>query len=434
MNFYYRNYFFRFLSHLSLCFLGLSCSKKFIDVKFSSFHLPVEGYQELSTLLVIMDQDAPVHLRGELQRQLSDCSPFAKIEFQQESLSFAQLKRDGISNFFKAYIAKNKLAQKSQGMLILDLAHQKIDNNLERSKAIQYNDEEQYLWFANHAFPDEFGFAKRLYLAPEQKLKSQSILIRNHIYEWKFPFVFYNRVSNQVIAQDQLLQRSMLSNFSKSPALKHQDVEKKILEGMAHSLKQQVCAGTTQVEQIYYHPKKDQAALLVNEGVDLAKENRWPLAATKWKNALLQNKNDAIAHHNMAIYLEKSGKLAEAVVHLKKAASGENQAFILKPRHQSFSKQYEQISDSDTILAQISFVSSGNWVHVQGFDQELSLDRSYSIYRIDAIRDRQLKSIGTHMREVGTIRIMERTERFWLGRIEQSTVDYPIKAGDFIIR
>jgi len=175
------------LSLLASCILLFNCSKTFLDVEIQTFQIPVERYQELSTLIVVFDQDLPQNFRNDFQQKFATCSPFSQIKYHQEAVDFAQIKRGGTQDYLKSYLLKNNNLQQYHGIIMIDAAHQKLDNNLERSTAYRYIDQANYQWFPNYASPSssKHGYGNRFELAPERKTASQSILIRNHIYEYR---------------------------------------------------------------------------------------------------------------------------------------------------------------------------------------------------------------------------------------------------------
>lgn len=422
---------------LSSLLLGVSCSKKFHDVEFERFQLPAASYQELSSLLVVFDQKLPARFRNEFQQQFNSCRPFTQIQYLQEPIDLRRLPRKGVQDYIKQTLSQGAQGQfkSSHGILLIDLSHQRIDNNLERSTAYRHADESSYQWYPNFATPSvkSRGYADGYQLAPTRKTARQNILIRNHIFEYRINFLLYNRVVNQVVSQNHILQRSLLSNFSRSPAIEQGEVENRILDGMVSMLRQQFCSNASVAEQLYYSPDKSTVGRLVNEGIELAKQGRWPLAATKWNSALAQDANNFFANHNLGVHFERAGSPELAAVHYQRIRGQSIPENVERPRHEDFQSQYQRISTSEQILPQIAFITPGNWVYVSAFDSTLRPKRNYSIYRLETIQDRQLNSIGSHLREVGTIQMLEESDLFWLGRIQQATVDYPVRPGDFIL-
>jgi hypothetical protein len=424
----------KFIGSLFLLVLLSGCADKFLDVSYETYRLPAENYRELSSLAVFLDQKLPTTFRDEIEDALDSCKPFKTKTFTVETIDFKKLARENPKEYFEKFIKSQPKAQQANGILIISLAHQKLDSQLERSTAFRHFDGDEYTWFPNHAIPtdDQYGYANRDEMGPTKKTGKKSIFIRNHLFQYKINFVLYNRVLGRLLTRDRLLQRSFLSNYSRKPALKKRTVEKSILEGFAATIQHRICSGDTIKQQIYRHPGDSAAAKLVNEGFELIEDKRWPLAATKWKNALLKDSDDPIAHHNLGVFHEKSGAPLKAAQHFAKVGN-KMKKVILKRRAADFFETYQTFPAREDLLAQIVFMTPGHWVYLNALDQDLKADQTYSVYRIEAVRDRKLNQIGTYLREVGLITMQKKAGRFWLGRLRQATVDYPVRPGDFIV-
>ena len=148
---------------------------------------------------------------------------------------------------------------------------------------------------------------------------------------------------------------------------------------------------------------------------------------------LLKDKKNALAHHNLGVYYEFIGDPIKALPHYKKEGKGKWAKLVLKPRLQTFLDEYQLPNFRKEFLPQIAFISAGNWVYVYGNGNKLNLNKKYSIYRIEMNRNDDQDVTGTHLREVGQIRVVREKGGFYIGRIRQSVVDYPILPGDYII-
>ena len=227
---------------------------------------------------------------------------------------------------------------------------------------------------------------------------------------------------------------STFSNYSRKPSLKKSTVQNAIFSSLRNRIISQICTQAPALEQIYNDPNDTPSGKLVNEGVELAKQGRWKLASDKWENAISKEKSNPLAHHNMGIYHEHMGQIEKALPHYEKIKNNEKSKLILKPRKDAFLKKYQIPNFEKPLLPQISFISAGNWVYVAANDQKLKLRKKYSVYRIEMNRKEDDQSVtGTHIREVGVVRLMRKEGNYYQGRIRQSIVDYPILPGDFLV-
>ena len=320
------------------------------------------------------------------------------------------------------------------GLLSMNLNIKKIKKRMEKSTAFRYLDRKSQGWYSNYGIPTVpfRGYSSQLEMAPKQKLGRKSIYIRYTDYEYKLDYALYNRVTGKVAIEGSVSTQSTFSVFSGKPPVKRKEIQKMVLTGLKNQVVAQLCSETKFIEQIYTAPSGSPAANLVNEGVNLAKQNRWKLAATKWENAVSKDSKNSVAHHNLGVYYEFNGSPTKALPHYKKSRKGKLTKLILKPRYQDFINKY-QLPNVKGMLPQISFITAGNWVYIYKNDNKLSINKKYSVFRLELNRNQEQTIIGTHLREVGSVKLVMDQGQFAVGRIKLTVAEYPLLPGDYLV-
>ncbi len=421
---------------ITCCYFLISCGENFHNVTLEGFHSHRDKFTELKQLGLILDDDFDADFKKSFFEDLKKCSNFKAISPLNSTVSLKSNDPIELKKEFEKTIAIDGKARMQNGILVVDLMFKKLNSTIEKSTAFWFKDKKNFRWYTNYGIPsvNEYGFSSGTELAPDRKIFRKPIYIRNANYMYKIRYTLFNRVTDNVVVNGLEETSSTFSNFSRKPALKKADIQKAIFTSLKNRIIAKVCAKNKVTEHIYYAKSKSPASTSVNEGVELAKQGRWKLAANKWENALLKEKKNAIANHNLGIYYEFMGEPEKALPHYHLERYGKPAKAIIKPRAATFLKTYQIPDFSRPMLAQISFISAGNWVYIAANNQNLKLRKRYSVYRIEMNRSEVDQEVmGTHMREIGMIKVIRKEGNYYQGRINQSIVDYPILPGDYLI-
>lgn len=425
----------RYYLIVTCCFI-ISCGDAFHNVTLEGFSSHRENFQELKELGLILDDDFDADFKKGFVEDLKKCGNYKNISLLNSTVSLKSNDPNELKAEYEKTIAVDGKARMQNGIFVVDLTFKNLNSTMEKSTSFRFKDKKEFRWYTNYGIPsvNEFGFSNGSELAPIRRVKRKPIFIRNANYLYRIRYALYNRVTNKVVVNGQEETASTISNFSRKPSLKKGQVQKAIFTSLKNRIISKVCAKKSEAEHIYYAQDKGAASTSINEGVDLAKQGRWKLAANKWENALLKDKKNAIAHHNLGIYYEFMGQPEKALAHYKYEKYGKPAKAIIKPRSPTFLKTYQIPDFNQPMLAQISFISAGNWVYIAANSQSLKLRKKYSIYRILMNRSEvDQEVVGAHIREIGMIKIIRKEGDYYQGRIQQSLVDYPILPGDYLI-
>jgi hypothetical protein len=172
----------------------------------------------------------------------------------------------------------------------------------------------------------------------------------------------------------------------------------------------------------------------VNEGVDLAKDNRWNLAITKWTNVTLKDPRHAYALHNLAVAQERQGEFFKAWENYRLAQQGPLSKILPDKVFDELKKTYLPHTDLSGLYPQIAYLTGGNWVYLHATDLKLDEGRNYSVYRIEPLIPPDTSRTGGQMlREVGVLRVMGSSDLYLTARIREYLAESPLKPGDFLI-
>ncbi|SMF77914.1 hypothetical protein [Pseudobacteriovorax antillogorgiicola] len=422
--------------NLVILLLLSSCADKFYEVQLEGYKTPREGFTELKKLGVVMDEDFAPEFSKKLFESLKQCRNFSEVDDIKTTINMSKANSKELKELFEKTIEKDAKARTSNGILALDLSVKRVKKRLEKSTAFRFLDRKNQDWFVNYGIPakPELGYSNQFEMAPKRKIGRKSIYIRYADYEYKIRYALYNRVTGKVAVEGIADTASTLSVFSAKPAVARKDVQDVIIASLRNRIIDKVCERQQYKEFLYYFPSNTPAGLLINEGVDLAKQNRWKLAATKWENALAKESKNAVAHHNLGVYYEYIGDPIQAYPHYRREGRGKWASIVLQPRLERFLDEYQTPDFKKSFLPQIAFISAGNWVYIYANNNKLGINKKYPIFRVEMNRSETEQAVvGTHLREVGSIRVIREKNGFYVGRVRLSVVDYPILPGDFVI-
>jgi tetratricopeptide (TPR) repeat protein len=244
--------------------------------------------------------------------------------------------------------------------------------------------------------------------------------------------VLYNRVTGKIVHDRLISNQSSLHNYSRKPSIQKERFAKMVEKTVIEEALFHVCPSKAPVKRkIYYANKKDAATKEIDEGVDLAREDRWPLAASKWSNVLIKDPKNGVAHHNLGVQLERQGDFFKAMEHFKAAMLAPPMGDKI---YDSIQNQYRPKLDGVILYPQISFVTGGSWAYVRSDAKALPELKRASLYRLEPVVNAESSRVnGVSLREVGLIRTWSGTGAYYPGRIREFLLEYPVKTGDLIL-
>ena len=413
------------------------CTTKMLQVKIEGFQSPRDSFKEMSSLAILLDPEFDASFDKNFMNEFASCTNFKSHKKLENFIELGEKKDEELKKSFAELIKKDDNVRSYTGILVLDLVKNKMNNSMEKSTAYSYRDLPELSLKKNFGIPksEDYGYSTGFELAPARKIARKPVFIRKTAYDYKIRYLLYNRVTDSVAVLREEAVKSSFSNYSRKPSLSKADVRESIFSGVRKRIRNKVCGRTKPIDaEIYRSPQSRPVDELVNKGFELALEGRWKLAATQWENALAKDKKHGLAHHNLAVYYEYAGTPEKAYLHYRREHLGPFKEVIKKPGVLRYFDDYLYPSFTAPKLAQISFITGGHWIYTTTRGQKLKIGKTYSVYRIEMNRTETEGEVeGTHVREVGKVRFLRKTDDYYQGRIRQTIVDYPILPGDFIM-
>ncbi|WP_141734821.1 hypothetical protein [Oligoflexus tunisiensis] len=414
--------------------LGLTaCSKDLVEVQYPQMISPVEAYTELTKLAVGIDPKLDPALRDEVMKSLKACPLFTEVAAMDKPV------RVGGTNpkdYFDALIKRSQQAQLSQGIMSIQIEDNSESSQLEKSQAFVLADQAAQDWYPSFGVPavGTLGFPKRPEVAPKMSLRKRDTYVRAEKLQFIVRFVMYNRVAGKIVHDRIVTNSSTLLNYSRKPTLKKPKFTELVQRSVMDEIMFHACPAKEQVTRRLYYVKNPNAeGEQINEGVDLADDDRWSLAATKWSNVLLKDKRNNVAHHNLGVHYERSGDIFQAMEHFRYARYG-RVGKKLDNVIEEIRNQYQPRLDGAAIYPQVTFVTGGNWAFVRSDDMEMADGQTYSLYRFEpVVNPENSRTMGLSIREVGLFKVSAPSAQYYPGRIKEFLIDYPVKPGDFVI-
>jgi len=414
--------------------LGLAaCSKDLVEVQYPQMVSPVEAYTELTKLAVGIDPKLDPVLREEVMKALKACPLFTDVSAMDKPV---RVSRTNPKDYFDALIKRSQQAQLSQGIMSIQIEDNSESSQLEKSQAFVLADQAANDWYPSFGVPTvgSLGFPKRPEVAPKWTLRKRDTYVRAEKMQYIVRFVMYNRVGGKIIHDRIVANNSTLLNYSRKPTLKKPKFTELVQRSVMDEIMFYACPAKEQVTRRLYYVKNPNAdGEQINEGVDLADENRWSLAATKWTNVLLKDKRNVVAHHNLGVHYERAGELFQAMDHFKQARFGKA-GKLMDNVIEEIRTKYQPRVDGAAVYPQVSFVTGGNWAFVRSDDMEMADGQTYSLYRFEPVVNPETsRTMGLSIREVGLFKVAAPAPQYYPGRIKEFLIDYPVKPGDFVI-
>ncbi len=408
-----------------------ACSRDFVEVTYPQMISPSENYTELKKLAIGIDPKMNPELKALVTQTLKKCSLFGEVVTMDKPV---RVSGSNPKDYFDALIKRSDLAQASQGILSLQYEDASQSDQLEKGQAILVEDQEDEDWYPAVGMPiaGSLGFQPQPEIAPVVKLKRRDVFIRTDKSQYILRLVLYNRVSGKIVHDRVIVNQSSLHNYSRKPSIQKERFAKIVERTVVEEALFHICPTKASVaRKIYNTHKKDPAGRQIDEGVSLAQEDRWNLAATKWSNVLIKDPKNSFAHHNLGVHLEKQGEFFKALEQFRLAKLnppfGDNV-------YDSIQAQYLPKVEGTAFYPQIAFVTGGSWAYVRSDGKILPEIKRISLYRLENIVNPENSRVtGLALREVGLIRTWAGKGPYFPARIREFLLEYPVKTGDLLL-
>lgn len=423
-----------FLS-LALGFGLSTCAKTSVEVSYPQLLGPAEAYAELKKLAVGIDPYLAPDLREALLTSLKNCPSFQEIVVLEKPV---KVSGTNPKDYLEAFIKTSEIAQSAQGILSLQIEVNTQSASSEKAQVWVIDDKPTFTWSGPISTPflASLGQPQQPEISHPRRSKRRDTLVRFDKTNFVARFVVYNRVKGTIIHDRVLSNQSTLQNYSRKSGIKKANFLKMVEKSVVDEALFYSCPVRGELTRnLYYGPQpEDATSLMINEGIELAEDDRWTLAASKWTNVLLKDPKQAIAQHNLGVHYEKQGDILKALEHYRLAALSPQAASVGHLVYDELLKSFQPPLGLKSLYPQIAFLSGSGWVYIRAEGANIPATRVFSVYRIEPnLAPDLLENQGVALREIGRVRLQASFDGYFTGRLRDQLVDAPVKAGDFVI-
>ncbi len=419
-----------FLS-IGLC----ACAKTSTEVSFVQQLTPTEGYSELKRLAFSIDPYLDPELRESMIAGLKTCTAFQEITVLEKPV---KVSGTNPKDYLDAFIKTSEVAQNAQGILSLQIEANTQSSNTEKVQLWSFEEKPTIEWggAASAPFLGTLGLGDMPEPNPQRRYKRRETLVRSEKTQFVVRLVVYNKLKGAVIHDRLLSSQSSLYNYSRKAGIKKNTFLKTVEKSLVKEAMFHACPSRDTVTRKLYYGKDpaDPSTPAINEGIELAMDDRWTLAAAKWTNVLIKAPKQPFALHNLGVHFERQGELLKALGQYREASMSRQATMLDSIVYDEILRNYQPPLGSQPLYPQVAFVNGDGWIYIRAESIKIPKKRTFSVYRIDAaLTPDQLHSQGLNLREIGVIRLQSAFNGYYTGRMRDQLVDFPVRAGDFLI-
>ncbi|MEZ4742960.1 MAG: hypothetical protein R3B45_11015 [Bdellovibrionota bacterium] len=309
---------------------------------------------------------------------------------------------------------------------------------LTNQKLVVYNDDFRYMWAPTYGiWPyNSYGFTGESEISPVGKTAVRDVGLNMRHYEVSIHFTLYNKVLKKIITDGVYEANADVKNYSSEADDIGRNVRQYMTQGILDRIIATTCPETYQVERVLYaRGTNDKVDGFIQQGLELAAGGRWEHAASKWKNAILEDKNNALAFHNLGIYYEKKGELTKASEFFDQAEEKNYWKLIEQNRFQKTLEEFVPKLDLAQLQPRVISVRGGRWVSIAGkLGRKFKLRKNYPVVRVEQkINKPNFNNEGLVYTEVGRVQVIQKRGRLILAKIIEFVEDKGIQNGDIIL-
>ena len=428
----------RLLAYMIVTVLGTACAT-FIkeDVDYSVYRLPVDDFKKLDFLGV----PKIIHLQKDHNDFLIDrikaCGQFNKVSALNTTVKLATGDSELVKKELRRSLGEFQDARYVHGALVVELTKNQLQRETRPTRIVGVIEHPDYDWF------DSYGAAvhpRNELFASEEIAPKQSFEVREDTavtlkFSIGLRYALYNKETNRMVFDHTSAIEAVLVNYSKNPVFDRKDLQFYLMRQLLLRIERNACPYMGKVKRVLYASKGEKPAdRLVAQGLEFAGDDKWDKAADTWKKAILSDRKNAFAHHNLGIYFERAGNIPAAIEEFQKGKLDSKDGM---PRLDLYDQALSFLRprlDPDTLEPRIFTALPTGWVSIYGGDDgTLKMERIYAVYRVKKHMSAQNAPDGLEWQEVGKVRLVKRAGQFILGRVVQYQQSTPVEMGDVLL-
>ena len=411
------------------------------DISYMVYRQPIEGFEKMKFIGITGNKNLHPVLLTRLNKQIDKCQQFKKSTILKNRYKIEIGDEFSVHKSIRNQVKKNRDDRYAHGILYVEFKNIKKKQKNTKISLIKAKYNDPYYWhdtFATTAdISDESYAFEEISRKPTYSTKDRNYQI--HDSETKVRYVLYNAKTDRLVFDKTSNLKTVIATYSSKPPLDANKMAATVFQQLLSKIVRNTCTQIAQVERkLISINKENKVDKLITSGVNMALTGDWEGAGNSWQNAILLNQDHALAHHNLGIYYERSGKLPKAIEEFERARNGTHSE-ILPPGR--FERSLDQIKPKWGVIESypkiLSITSTNGITVVGGFSGQLEPGKKYSLYRSTKITHRKNHHPkGLRLIEVGKVQI-EKTEPGpipqYLGRVIEFTGGFHPQTGDSIL-
>ena len=381
---------------------------------------------DIGRLAVVIEGGFDEKSKDEITRMLKNCPLYSEVKFLETKPLVISNPND--TEPFEQYLSR--YAKGSGALLRIRMEHAEVSEESEKSQSFLLFDQLNYDWFPAFGVPrlGTMGFASSMEIGPEIKKRRRTPLVHTSRIQQVYRLSLYHKAQGKILVDRVGKNISELSVFSPDPLYKKSQFESSVRGSLLADIAFTSCPPSVEVTRhLYASSSASNPARIISEGVAIAKEGDWTAASVKWNEALAAEPKNTLANHNLGVFFEHEGNIAEALRHYR---LGLKDRRIIEDAFGDIIGRF--LPQNEAMEPSIALVTGGNWVFVDVPSGEKRTKAS--VYRITPIIDPDSsRVIGQTLKEIAVLRFVSSQETRRAARIREYLLELPPRVGDIVV-
>jgi len=408
------------------------------EIEFDLYRSPMASYKEMTAIGVTNIDGLTQASTDYLTNKIKRCGQFSTTKQLDTKFSLKENDVKKLGKSIGSQMDGFKDARSVHGALIVKVIRNKGSITKQNRKLVLLKEKSEYQWFPSFGnWPyKSYGFTGSSEVAPVTKAVIRDVGSSTRRYDISIKFALYNKVIKKVVYQDTYSARSSVTNYSGQSNDIGRKLRQSMTQGILDRIVMKICPKVKKVERnLYARGTDDKIDTMIQAGIELAEDGRWQPAATKWRNAILEDKSNALAHHNLGVFYEKHGDIPKAAEYFDKAEGKNYWKIIEKNRYETTIDEFVPRIEMDKLQPRIITVSGGKWLTIIGGpSKKFKKGKTYPLFR--SVRHSpkpKFVAEGIDLVEVGRIKVVKRNGSVVLARIKEFIEDERVEIGDVVL-
>jgi tetratricopeptide (TPR) repeat protein len=405
-------------------------------VEYDVFRLPTSDFEKMNFLGVAKAKGLQTKHLTYLISKISNCKQYQKTNKLNKTFTLPEGDKDEIVKSLKEQTSAHQDSRYIHGIVLMEVIKNKVTTTTSKIDVIKSKDLIDHKWFdsygvAVHPVHNIYGSEE---IAPKMIHSKQRARQKITKFDIGVRFIIFNKRKNVIIVDKTTHIGARLATYSKAPAIRIKEIQSILIKNLMERVARNACPNIGTVERtLYAAGDKSKSNVLVENGIDAASDGEWEKSADYWRKAILVDKKNPFAYHNLGVFYEQSGNVPQAMEEFKKSRKSRRvKEFKLKQYDISLDLFRPRFAPKE-LEPRVYGISGANWVSIYGDEKnKLKIGRTYSLFRSKRIQNSKFRVDGVSLIEMGRVKIIKADPPFMLGRVSQF-INKGIETGDVVI-